>query len=104
MKDFNIKENTLDYLLKIEAQAAELIKDAQAEAERRIHDNGEKCRTAFEEHYRMESEARELLLKKETEELKIQFNQTLDDYQKEISGIKVNTECFSSLLNSYLDI
>ena len=95
-------ENTLDHLMKIEAQAAVLVDDAQAEAERRIHENEEKNRALFEERIKAETEKRETLLKKETEETRIQYQQTIEIYKKEISGVSVDEKHFISLLNEFL--
>jgi len=95
-------ENTLDHLLKIEAEAAALVNDAQAEADRRIHENEEKMRTSYEERFRLEAQARELSLKNETNKLKEQYQNEIDDYVKEISSINVDVERFTSLFNRYI--
>jgi len=95
-------ENTLDHLLKIEAQAAALVNDAQAEADRRIHENEEKIRSAYEERFRVEAQAREASLKIEKEKLRKQYQNAIDEYRKEISGVKINVERFTSLLNEYI--
>jgi vacuolar-type H+-ATPase subunit H len=93
---------TLDYLLKIETEAAVLVKDAQAEADRRIHENEEKNRNAFDERFKQELQAHESLLKKEIEKLKEQYQQILEDYRREISGINADMDSFSFLFNSYI--
>jgi vacuolar-type H+-ATPase subunit H len=95
-------DKTLEHLLKIEAEAAALVNDAQAEADRRIHENDEKSRSAFEERYRVEAELRESSLKKEKDKLKKQYQQSIDDYREEISGINADMERFSALFNSYI--
>ena len=94
--------NTLDYLLEIEAQAAAMIKDAQVEADMRIHENEEKNNRTFDDRYKIEAHESESLLKKEIDRLKEQYHQKLEDYRKEISGINVDTENFSFLFNDYL--
>jgi F0F1-type ATP synthase membrane subunit b/b' len=95
-------ENTLDHLLKIEAEAAALVNDAQAEADRRIHDNEEKMRAAYEERFKVEAQGREASLKIEKEKLKEQYQDAIDEYGKEISGINVDVERFTSLFNKYI--
>jgi len=95
-------ENTLDHLLKIEAEAAALVEDAQIEADRRIHENEEKNRVLLDELFKMEVEIREAFLKKEIEKTKIKYQQTLDEYKKEISGVSVDEKHFISLFNEFL--
>ena len=95
-------KNTLDLLLMVEAKAAALINDAQAEADRRIHDSEEKQHAVYEERFRVEIQAQEALLQKNSEKIKEQYQQMLDEYRREISGIDVDTEHFSKLVNEYI--
>jgi len=95
-------ENTLDHLLKIEAEAAALVNGAQAEADRRIHENEEKMRTSYEERFRLEAQTRESALKIEKDKLKEQYQNAIDEYRKEISSINVDVERFTSLFNQYV--
>ncbi|MDR1836930.1 MAG: hypothetical protein LBQ89_04640 [Treponema sp.] len=94
--------NTLDHLLQIEARAAALVKDAQAEADRRIYESGEKNRAAYEDRFRVETQMLEASLKKETEKIKKEYQKALEEYRGEISGINVDVGNFSALLNEYL--
>jgi len=94
-------ENTLDHLFKIEAEAAALVNDAQAEADRRIHENEEKMRASYEERFRTEAQARETNLKIGKEKLKEQYQNAIEEYRKEISSINVNIESFTALFNKY---
>jgi hypothetical protein len=95
-------KTTLDHLLKIEAEAAALVNEAQAEADRRTHENEEKNRVAHEERHRAEAGKRELSLKDEIEKFKSQYQESLDEYRKEISGVIVNEERFFALFNEYI--
>ena len=95
-------ENTLDHLLQIEAKAAALVNDAQAEADRRIHESEEKNRAAYEERYKAEAQVLEASLKKEKEKIKSEYQKALDEYRAEISGIKVSVDNFCALLNGCL--
>jgi F0F1-type ATP synthase membrane subunit b/b' len=95
-------ENTLNHLLKVEAEAAALVKDAQAEADRRIHENEEKNRAAYEERFKAEAQMRELSLKKEKDRLRKQYQTALEEYRKEISGVNVDVQRFSNLLNEFI--
>jgi vacuolar-type H+-ATPase subunit H len=94
--------NTLDHLLQIETRASALVNDAQAEADRRIHENEEKNHTLYEERYRAKVQELEASLKEEKEKIKIRYQKELDEYREEISMVDVNVESFSALLNDYL--
>jgi vacuolar-type H+-ATPase subunit H len=95
-------DNTLEHLLKIEAEAAALVNDAQAEADRRIHENEEQNRKTYEERYKVEAQMRESALGKEKEKLKEQYQQTLEKYRNGISNAKTDMEKFSGLFNRYV--
>ena len=94
--------NTLDHLLQIEARAAALVSDAQAEADRRIHDSEEKNREAYEERFRAEAQTLEASLRNEKERTREEYQKALEDYRKEIAGISINTDGFCALLNDCL--
>jgi vacuolar-type H+-ATPase subunit H len=95
-------KNTLDHLLKIEAEAAALVNDAQTEADRRIRENEEKNRAAHEERFKVEVKAREEALTKEEEEFRKQYRDALEKYRGEISGVNVDVPRFSALFNEFL--
>jgi vacuolar-type H+-ATPase subunit H len=95
-------DNTLEHLLKIEAEAAALVNDAQAEADRRIHENEENNRKIYEERFKIEAQKHELALGKEKEKLKEQYQQTLEEYRNGISNAKTDMERFSELFNRYV--
>jgi len=95
--------NTLDYLLQIETKAAAMVNDAQAEADRRIHESEGKNHAAFEERFRAEAQRLEASFQESRENTKRQYLKALEEYQKEISGVNVYAENFCALLNEYLD-
>jgi len=95
-------ESTLDHLLQIEAKAAALVNDAQAEADRRIRESEEKNRASYEERYRLEVQKQEASLKNEIEKTRNEYQKELDEYRSEISGIDNNVERFCAVLNGYL--
>lgn len=95
--------NTLDYLLQVEAKASSLVNDAQDEADRRIRDNEEKCRAAFDERLRHEVQTQEALLKNHHEKVKNDYKNELDKFKQELLDLNVNKEQFCSLINNYLD-
>jgi len=94
--------STLDHLLQIEAKAASLVNDAQAEADRRIHESEEKNRASYEERFRLEVQKQEASLKNEIEKTRKEYQKELYEYRLEISGINNNVENFCALLNGYL--
>jgi vacuolar-type H+-ATPase subunit H len=94
--------NTLDHLLQIEAKAAALVSDAQAEGDRRIHESEEKSRAIYEERYKAQAQSLESDFKKEKERLRDEYQKALEEYRREISGINVNVDNFCALLNGYL--
>jgi vacuolar-type H+-ATPase subunit H len=95
-------DNTLEHLLKVEAQAAALVNDAQTEADRRIHENEEKNRKIYEERFKVEAQKHELSLRKEKEKIREQYQQTLEEYRNGISTAKTDVEKFSALFNRYV--
>jgi len=95
-------DNTLEHLLKIEAEAAALVNDAQAEADRRVHENEEINRKNYEERFRVEAQKHEDVLRKEKEKIKEQYQQMLEEYRNGISNAKTDVEKFSELFNRYV--
>jgi len=95
-------KNVLDHLLKVEAEAAALVTDAQNEADRRIHDNEEKNRAVFEERLKEETHKQETSLKKEKEEINARYQTALDNFHEEIKSVNACEPRFCALLNEYL--
>ena len=95
-------KNVLDHLFKIEAEAAALTAGAQSEADRRIHDNEEKNRAAFEERIKNEIHIQELSLKKEKEEIDNRYQTALNNFHEEIKNVHADERSFCALLNEYL--
>jgi len=96
------KKNTLDHLLEIEAEAAALVNEAQAEADRRIRENEDKNRSAYEERFKIEVKSRDEALKKAHDEFKKQYDDELVKYREEISGVNVDLPRFTALFNEFL--
>jgi len=97
-----IMGNTLDHLLKVEAEAAALVSDAQTEADRRIHENEDRNRVAYEERLKAEAVSHRLSLEKEKDIIKNQYKAAFDAFKKKISNVNVNEESFFELFNQYL--
>ena len=97
-----IMGNVLDHLLKVEAEASALVNDAQNEADKRIRENEEKNRIAFDEKIKLEIQTQESIFNSEKEKTNSQYYQALQEYRDEISKIIIDEERFSGLLNEYL--
>jgi len=94
--------NTLDRLLEIEAKARAIVNSAQEEADRRIRENEDNNRAAFNDYCKTAMENYRTELDKAKEELKLNYKNSLDKYRGEISEIKADTNKFNSLLEKYL--
>ena len=92
----------LDHLLEIEAAAAAMVKEAQEEAGKRIHENEEKNRAEFDERYKNEIKTRHAQLKKAVDDLKSKYQNSLEEYRAQITRMKSDTHKFNVLLEEYL--
>jgi|GEM_PF-851097 len=99
-RDFS--RGMLEHLLEIEAQASALVNDAEAEAERRIHENEERNRIAYEQRFKEEIQNREEALLKAKELIREKYQKELNDYKSEIEAVNVDENRFSVLLNEFL--
>ena len=95
-------DETLGHLLKIEAKAASLVNEAQAEADQRIAESEKKNRALYEERFRLQAEMLEAKFNKEKEKVREQYHRALEDYYGEISCIKTNMDGFSARFNEFL--
>jgi ABC-type phosphate transport system auxiliary subunit len=93
----------LGHLLKIEAEAASLVDDAQAEADRRVAEGERQNRARYEERYSQEAAALEAEYVKEIAVVKENYKRDLDAYRDSLAAIKTDTESFSALMNACLD-
>jgi vacuolar-type H+-ATPase subunit H len=89
----------LGHLLKIESEAAKLVNEAQAEADRRIKEAEKYNRAVYEEQYRRECERLECEFNKSKELAREQYRKELELYKEEISSIHVDIDGFSALLD-----
>ena len=95
-------DEALGHLLKIEAEAAALVNDAQAEADRRIAESEKQNRAVYEERYQTEIERLETEFQKEKEKVKEQYQKELEAYREELSGLGTDMDHFSALFNELL--
>ena len=90
----------LDHLLKIEAEAAALVNEAQAEADKRITEAEKQNRTAYDKRFIEENQRLEKGFLQSKELAREQFNKELETYKEKISSIPVDNDRFSSLLDT----
>jgi vacuolar-type H+-ATPase subunit H len=94
------QQDVLQHLLHVEANAEALVNRAQAEANRRIAENEKKHRAQFDEKYNKEitnlNEKRAQARKTAEEE----FQKAVDQYQRDLESMPVDTGAFNSLLNT----
>jgi len=90
----------LDHLLKIEAEAAELVNNAQAEADSRITEAEKRNRAAYDKRFVEENQRLEKDFLQSKELAREQFRKELETYKEKISSVHVNNDRFSNLLDS----
>jgi F0F1-type ATP synthase membrane subunit b/b' len=93
----------LGHLLQIEAEAAALVDDAQAEADRRIAEGERQNRARYDEQYGREAAELEQGYDKEVAAVKADYQHQIDGYRKSLDAITVNRDRFSALMDALLN-
>jgi regulator of protease activity HflC (stomatin/prohibitin superfamily) len=96
------EQTVLQHLLSIEANAAALIDDAQAEADRRTAEAERQNRTRFDEEYAREAALLNENYEKETAVLKEDYRFQLEAYRQSLDSMPVDSEKFFRLVESCL--
>jgi F0F1-type ATP synthase membrane subunit b/b' len=92
-------DEVLGHLLKIESEAAALVNDAQAEADRRVLEAEKQNHAAYEERYRREGERLEHEYQALKEKIRQQYQTELESYSNKITSLHVDVNRFSALLD-----
>ena len=92
----------LAHLLKIESEAAKLVDNAQAEADRRVAEAEKEKRAAYDVRYRIESERLENEFQKSKEVAQQRYLDEMEAYKQKISSTGVNKDRFSVLLDKFV--
>jgi hypothetical protein len=92
----------LRHLLEIEARAAALVDDAQAEADKRIKASEERNRERYEEEYRRRVEQLEVDYKEKIGAAKAEYKTKLDAYRKSLDAMPLHLDDFSCLAEKLL--
>jgi vacuolar-type H+-ATPase subunit H len=96
------RENILGHLLKIEADAASLVDDAQAEADRRVAESEKRNRSRYDEEYAQKAAELDRAFEEEISRIRADYRNQLDDYRKSLDAIPVDQGCFSALMDELL--
>ena len=92
----------LQHLLEVENQAAALVDDAQAEADRRIKEAEEQNRLAYDEAYQKLTADLEAEHQKSVEAAKTEYDRSLDEYRRSLDTMPREEGAFSALAFSLL--
>ena len=98
MDDYEV----LQHLLSLENQAADLVDDAQAEADRRVSEGERKNRIQSEEIYTREVEVLEAAYIRCIADVRENYRKQLDAYRGNLKTQQVNMESFSTLAEKLL--
>ena len=95
-------DELIGHLLKIEKEAAALVNDAQAEADRRIAESEKHNRDEFDKIYHLHAEKLENEYVKNKEKLKEEYKKEIEAYRNELYAIDINIDGFSAIINNLL--
>jgi len=92
----------LEHLLELENQAAVMVNEAQAEAERKIADREKQNRTRYDETYAREAGTLETTYEQKIAAVKDDYQKQLDEYRNGLETQSVDTKAFASLAEKFL--
>ena len=95
-------KNVLQHLLGLESQAAALVNDAQAEADRRIAEGEKQNRARYDEAYAREAAALEASYTEKLAAVKADYHNQLRSYEEGLKTQPLNITSFTSLAGKYL--
>ena len=92
----------LQHLLDLDVQAADLVNDAQTEANNRIFEGENQNCARYEEVYAREVKTLEESCVKELVEIKENYQKQLEVYRESLKAMPMNMSAFSSLAEKFL--
>jgi len=95
-------DEILGHLLKIESEAAALVNDAQAEADKRVLEAEKQNHAVYEERYHREGERLENEFQALKEKIRQQYQTELESYSNKITSLHVDVNRFSALLDRFV--
>jgi hypothetical protein len=96
-------QDLLHHLLEVEAHAAALVEDAQAEGDRRTTEHETKRRAEYDETYAREAAELEDRYQLEYKAAKAEYQQRLDAYRESLETMPVYQDKFFKLVSSLLE-
>jgi regulator of protease activity HflC (stomatin/prohibitin superfamily) len=96
------EQNILQHLLQVESEAAALVDDAQAEADRRLAEGEKQNRQRYDDGYSREVAELDARFEGEIQAVKEDYRRQLETYRESLDRMTVNTTKFSSLVASLL--
>lgn len=96
------EQDMLHHLLEVESEAASLVHDAQAEADKRVAENEKQNRSRFDDHYTQEVALLEKDYQDAIAKVKHEYNEELDAYRAGFQNRTVDNEGFITLARSFL--
>ncbi|MDR2393589.1 MAG: hypothetical protein LBD93_05495 [Treponema sp.] len=97
-----MNEPVLYHLLQVEREAATLVEDAQAEADRRLAAGEQQNRTQYDERYGQEVASIDEKYATKRAALEASYQQELEGYRESLNALPVYRERFSALVASLL--
>jgi hypothetical protein len=94
------EHDILRHLLQVEADAAALVDDAQAEADRRLAEGEKRNRSLYDERYGRETGELEAGYGKEIAGVKEDYQKRLDAYRESLNAITVHRDRFNALADN----
>jgi hypothetical protein len=92
----------LQHLLGVESEAAVLVDDAQAEADRRIAEGEKECRARYDERHGREAERLDGDYAAAVLAIKEDYRKQLEAYQKGLEDMTVRKDAFAALVEGLL--
>lgn len=96
------EQDVLRHLLEVESNAASLVNDAQAEADKRVSENEKQNRSRFDALYNEEVSVLEKDYQENITKVKSEYAENLKSYQESFNSGNINTEAFTALVESSL--
>jgi hypothetical protein len=94
--------NVLGHLLKIEADAAAMVDDAQAEADRRVAESEKQNRARYDEEYGRQAAELDRAFDDEVARIRADYQAQLDAYRGSLDSIPADQGRFSALMDELL--
>ena len=91
------KQEILQHLLDMEAQAADLVDDAQKKSDKRISEGEHQNITCYEEVYAREVQALEGAYAENLVAAKDDYRKQLEEYRESLKAMPLNVAAFSAL-------